>query len=142
MKIDWLKICRTQRCIYKPDEHPQWSFFAKTVKYQKLLFSQKSSTIGIQLSSKYACRTGNRGTSKSRMGMPEIKTLKGNFKKWIMQITYNFRKVKNVNDRVLKVTCKIWKLLNKSAKSIKNETKNTKICSKISPNRKLAPCRD
>ena len=60
-----------------------------------------------------------------------------------MKIIFKIRKVKDVYDKILReVICKLRKVLNKSVKSIKNDTKKTKICSKMSPNRKPAPCRN
>ena len=75
--------------------------------------------------------------------MSEIKNIKRKFWKEIVQITYKIRKVKDVYDKVLqKGTCKLQNVLHKSAKSIKNDMKNTKICSKISNSGKPAPRRN
>ena len=60
-----------------------------------------------------------------------------------MLITFKIRKVNDFFDKVLKeVSCKLRKALHKSVESIKNSMKSTKICSKMSPSRKPAPCRN
>ena len=59
-----------------------------------------------------------------------------------MEIAFKIHKVKDVYDKVLKVTCKLYLLLvnyekcyNKSVKSIINDMESTKVCSTISPSK-------
>ena len=60
-----------------------------------------------------------------------------------MQITSKIHQVKDVFEKVVKVlTLKLRKMLNESSKSTKNHMRSTKICWKISHNRKPAPCRN